>query len=168
MDVDSPAPLDTAPAASMDVDSPAPLDPGLAVPMNRGSPAPSEAPLAARPSGFAGSVSPAPLFSTTRRVMLPPEGVNFTALDRMFSRIRWRRSGSATTSSSRTSARSTANDRPFAVTFDWMMSWTSCTSVGRCTGFCSSTTRPLSMRLISSTSLMSDSRCWLAVEIFRR
>ncbi len=44
----------------------------------------------------------------------------------------------------------------------------SCTRSGRCTAFSSIFTLPLSMRLMSSTSLMRESRCWLEVEIFFR
>ena len=71
-------------------------------------------------------------------------------------------------SSSTTSMVSMNSDNRLELMLGWMMERISCTRSGRCTAFSSIFTLPLSIRLMSSTSLMRESRCWLEVEIFFR
>ena len=56
---------------------------------------------------------------------MPPVGVNLTALDKMFSKIWFNRSGSVMMSSFSTSMVSMKSDSRFAETLGWMMERTS-------------------------------------------
>ena len=106
--------------------------------------------------------------SFTVKQIFPPSGVYFTALERMFSRMRLSRSLSAITSSWGRVSTSTVNSCPLAPASSLTMVDRSSITFGRCTSSSSITVAPLSMRLISSTSLISESRCWPDTDILSR
>ncbi len=109
-----------------------------------------------------------PGFSLRRSSIVPPGCVNFTALLSRLSSTCCRRRWSQTTVSCTTPCMSTRKVSRRAAALAWMMVRTSCTMSDSLVGHCAMTTLPLSMRLMSSTSLMSDSRWLLDTEIFSR
>ena len=96
---------------------------------------------------------------------MPPVGVNFTELPTRLRRIRWSLASSAYTFSWIRFMVSIKSSSPFACICPWIMLIKSCIMVGRwasCSWIC---IFPLSMRLISSTSLIMDKRCLLEAVI---